>query len=182
MNNWGKEKIDPASNIPAETWKTQFQNLLNDNSLILGKKDSGDHYKTFDPSLDGIITNKELEDAFKRLKNDKAPGPDRILSDYLKAFKHVAENTLLRIINFIFSNHVCPTIWTQNFLKAIYKKLDVKAPGNYRGLAIGSVFAKLFSFILLYRLNGYIEKNKLISPNQIGFMKGCRTSDHVFQF
>ena len=41
------------------------------------------------------------------------------------------------------------------------------------------LYAKLFSFILLNRLNGYIEKNKLISPNQIGFMKGCRTSDHV---
>ena len=74
---------------------------MNDNSLILRKKDSGDHYKTFDPSLDGIITNKELEVAFKRLKNDKAPGPDRILSEYLKAFKHVAENTLLRILYLI---------------------------------------------------------------------------------
>ena len=85
-----------------------------------------------------------------------------------------------RIINIMFSNHVYPTMWTQNFLKAIYKKKDAKDPGNYRGLAIGSVFAKLFSFVLLNRLNEYIEREKLMSPNQIGFMKGCRTSDHVF--
>ena len=38
----------------------------------------------------------------------------------------------------------------------------------------------MFSFILLNRLNKYIEAKNLISPNQIGFMKECRTSDHVF--
>ena len=34
--------------------------------------------------------------------------------------------------------------------------------------------------ILLKRLKNYIETTKLISPNQIGFMKGSRTSDRIF--
>ena len=53
-------------------------------------------------------------------------------------------------------------------------------PGNYRGLAIGSCFAKLFSFILLARINDYADEHDLISKNQIGFKKGQRTSDHIF--
>lgn len=68
----------------------------------------------------------------------------------------------------------------QDYLKPLFKQGRTTEPGNYRGLAIGSIFSKLFSFILLERLNKYIEMNKLISNNQIGFMKGCRTSDHIF--
>ena len=68
----------------------------------------------------------------------------------------------------------------KKILKPIYKKSDSKLTDNYRGLAIGSVFAKFFSFILLNRLNTFIDTNKIISPNQIGFMKGSRTSDHIF--
>ena len=53
-------------------------------------------------------------------------------------------------------------------------------PDNFRGLAIGSALAKLFSFILLKRLINFIEYKKLLSPNQIGFVKGKGTSDHIF--
>ena len=80
----------------------------------------------------------------------------------------------------IFSNHMYPKVWTSSFLKPIHKKDKVSITDNYRGLAIGSVFAKLHSFIMLSRLNKYIEEKKLISPNQIGFMKGSRTADHIF--
>ena len=139
-----------------------------------------DYIKTFDPLLDGRVTNEELKNAFNKMKMGKSVGPDQILGEYLKSFWRVAEGTLLRVINLIFSNHIYPSSWTKNFLKPIYKKLDVKNTDNYRGLAIGSAFAKLFSSILLNRLNKYIEDKKLISPYQIGFMKGCRTSDHVF--
>ena len=67
-----------------------------------------------------------------------------------------------------------------NFLKPIFKKESTKDPDNYRGLAIGSTFAKLFSFIMLKRLVEFIDIKKLISPQQIGFMKGKGTSDHIF--
>ena len=67
-----------------------------------------------------------------------------------------------------------------NFLKPIYKKGNSEDPDNYRGLAIGPVLAKLFSIILLNRLTNYIKLKKLISPKQIGFMKGTSTADHIF--
>ena len=67
-----------------------------------------------------------------------------------------------------------------NFFKPIDKKGDILDPDNCRGIAIGSALAKLFSLILLNRLNKFIEDKRLISPNQIGFMKNCRASDHVY--
>ena len=156
-----------------------FQKLFSEDT-VKRKGEMGDYIKTFDPLLDKRVTTDELKNAFNKMKTGKAAGPDQILTEYLKSFRHVAEDTLLKIINAIFSNHIYPSIWTKKNLKPIYKKLDAKLASNYRGLAIGSAFAKLFSFILLNRLNNFIESKKLITPNQIGFMKGSKTSDHVF--
>ena len=64
--------------------------------------------------------------------------------------------------------------------KTIFKKGEIDDPDNFRGLAIGSTFAKLFSQILLKRLTTFIEEKNLLSPNQGGFLKGRSTSDHIF--
>ena len=138
------------------------------------------NYDTFEPSLDGMITKDEVGDALKGMKGKKSPGPDGVLTEYLKIFGDIAEHILLKLISLMFSHHLYPTVWRLNFLKPIYKKDDSQDPNNYRGLAIGSALAKLYSLILLKRLKNYVHINKYISPNQIGFMEGFRTSDHIF--
>ena len=180
MNNWGKDKPDPTDNITPVVWKKHFKELLYEKDISTTNSKLNNYFNTFEPLLDGVITKEELKDSLKQLKGGKAPGPDGILAEYLQAFGHVAEDTLLKLIKVMFSNHIYPSKWTRNFIKPIYKKHDITIPDNYRGLAIGSVFAKLFSFILLNRLNRYIEEKEIISANQIGFMKGSRTSDHIF--
>ena len=80
----------------------------------------------------------------------------------------------------MFANHVYPTKWSLNFLKPIYKKGKADDTNNFRGLAIASALAKVHSLIILKRLINYVVEKKLISPNQIGFMKDSRTSDHIF--
>ena len=42
------------------------------------------------------------------------------------------------------------------------------------------MFGKLFSLILLQRLEDWIKKYHPISINQIGFREGHRTADHIF--
>ena len=73
---------------------------------------------------------------------------------------NIAEDFILKIMNKIFSNHIYPTIWTKNFLKPIYKKLDVKLTGNYRGLAIGSA---MDSYIYIYI---YVDRSPWLSLRQ----------------
>ena len=121
-----------------------------------------------------------MREALGSLKVGKAPGPDGILSEYLKIFGHTYEDTLLKLLRIIFSQHIYPSKWAMKFIKPIYKKGATNDPDNYRGLAIGSTFAKLFSIILLKRLEIYIYEKKLLSPKQIGFMKGHGTYDHIF--
>ena len=75
---------------------------------------------------------------------------------------------------------IYPSKWNLNFLQPIHKKGDVDNLDNYRGLAVGPAFAKLFSILMLKRLTRFIDTHNLISPNQIGFMKNKCTSDHIF--
>ena len=178
MNNWGKTKNDPTNDIDADKWIQYFRKLLNDDKSTRPTIDN--QPPTFEPTLDSKIKIKELRDALNCLKSGKACSLDDILGEYLKLFGENFEEILLRIINTIFFEKIYPSQWTSNFLRPIFKKGSTKDPDNYRGLAIGSAFAKLFSFILLNRLTEFIDIKKLISPQQIGFMKGKGTSDHIF--
>ena len=181
MNNWGKKQIDPGDNIPTEKWINHFKILLNEKTLTNSNTNTHiNTVNTFDPILDSRISDKELQEALGELKVGKAPGPDEILGEYIKIFGNLFRNILLKLIRHIFAERIYPSNWTVNFLKPIYKKGNKNDPGNYRGLAVGSAFGKLFSIILLNRLIKYINHNNLISPNQIGFMKGSGTADHIF--
>jgi hypothetical protein len=53
-------------------------------------------------------------------------------------------------------------------------------PSCYRGIAISSCISNLFTRILFNRLEKYLEINNSICPEQIGFKRGARTSDHIF--
>ena len=182
MNNWGNDYTEKTDRIKPDTWSNHFKKLLNTQSNINpntseGRQGTGD---TFDPILDRRITIEEMREGLSELKSKKAPGPDGIPAECLRLFGETFENTLYTILRLIFSNCLYPSQWNSNYLKPIYKKGDVEDPDNYRGLAIGSAFAKLFSLILLKRLLKYIDENNLITKKQIGFMKGSRTSDHIF--
>ena len=185
MNNWGIEKTDRTDSITPFKWHNFYKDLLNNSSSSNNlDKQSVEENKNvdpiFEPVLDGRIKISELREALSELKTRKSPGPDAILAEYLKIFGEMYEDILLKIVRIMFSRHIYPTEWDTNYLKPIHKKDDTDDPDNYRGIALGSTFAKLYSLILLKRLTGFIETYKLISPNQIGFMKGSRTSDHIF--
>lgn len=176
MNNWGRSKDDPADRIAPGQWKKHFVALLNGGQDLIPKTEG---YNTFDPVLDGIVTLEELRKVLKKMKLGKSAGLDGVLAEYFKVFAEIAETILLMLLRKLFANGIYPTEWTVNILKPIYKKGEVSDTNNFRGLAIGPALAKIHSLIMLERLTKFVEAQKLISPNQIGFMKGCRTSDHI---
>ena len=179
MNKREKQQHDPVDDISPGKWKTHFQALLNKVKMP-NQENEFPKLNSFEPVLDGRINAQELRDALKGLKIGKAPGQDQILVEYLKVFGNTYECLLLKIVNKIFSSHIYPIQRNTSFLKPIHTKGYTDDPNNFRGLAIGSAFAKLFSMILLQRLNKFVTIKKILSPNQIGFVKGHSTSDHIF--
>lgn len=176
MREWGKEKPDPADGIKPETWKHYYQSLLNKPNAKPMETPPG----RVDPELDKPLLLEELQAAIKRAKSGKAFGPDGIQIEFIKYSTEGIIKILLRLMQMIFKNTMFPTAWTVNYLKPIYKKDCKDDPDNYRGLAIASTISKLYCMILLQRLETHMTNTNMISPNQIGFRRGYRTSDHVF--
>ena len=50
---------------------------------------------------------------------------------------------------------------------------------NYRGISRSSFLSKLFSSVIYFRILEANGKFSSISNNQVGFLKGHRTADHV---
>lgn len=70
--------------------------------------------------------------------------------------------------------------WNLSLLQSIYKSGDPMEPNNYRGISVCNCSGKLFIRLLQKRLDVFLESNNLLSPNQVGFRKGQRTTDNIF--
>ena len=90
------------------------------------------------------------------------------------------KEAILKLFNFIFTSSVYPQEWAKSIISVIFKSGDKSMCDNYRGIAISSCLGKLFAAVLNKRLRDYVLDKKLVPENQIGFMPGSRTSDHIF--
>jgi hypothetical protein len=73
-----------------------------------------------------------------------------------------------------------PHSWALCSITPIHKGGDPNDPGTYRGIAVGSLLAKLYASLLNQRLTAWCEKNNLRARGQSGFRKDMRTGDQVF--
>ena len=126
------------------------------------------------------ITNIEIEKALKRLNKRACPGPDNISGNLLCTGEKELMPLFSLFFNKLFSHSKQPKLFSLNFLITIFKKGEIWDLDNYRGIAIGSTLGKIFALIILNRLETLIKNTHPISPNQVGFKKGHRTSDHIF--
>ena len=67
--------------------------------------------------------------------------------------------------------------WLHSLVTAIHKKGAKEDPDNYRGISLMSCLGKLFLTVINNRLTEFCLHKGLLSPSQLGFVKGNRTSD-----
>jgi hypothetical protein len=127
------------------------------------------------------ITEKEVLDAVKTLKNGKACSSDMILNEFLKNSISKLLPVFVKIFNIVFESGIIPDSWAKGIICPIFKnKGDRANPDNYRGITILSCFGKLFTCILNNRLSCYVENYNVLCEEQAGFRKGYGTVDHIF--
>ena len=130
-------------------------------------------------SLNFKITNEEILQATNKLAPGKSSGVDGILNEMLKIGIHKLLPSLHKLFNIILTSGTFPTTWGSNTLSPLHKTGDRNACDNYRGIAVGSNLSKLFCSILHNRISIFCEQNHIIPPNQIGYKKKTRTTDHI---
>ena len=85
-----------------------------------------------------------------------------------------------KLFNFILKHEYFPKDWCRGFIIPIFKSGDQMNPSNYRGITISSCFGKVFTGIMNQRLVNFASSQNIFVDEQIGFMKNCRTADHIF--
>lgn len=132
-------------------------------------------------STDGGITVLEIAKAIKKLKNKKAPGPDNITTEILKAIWMASPGCLHALYNRCFNAGKFPKDWKRAHVKIILKQAD-KDPAlikSYRPISLLSVAGKVYERIIVERLANICEDSNEHSTNQFGFTRGRSTEDAI---
>lgn len=93
-----------------------------------------------------------LHTCFKHLKHSKNPGIDGIciLAEMIKYGGDLLESCLMLLFNCMLASHF-PERLSVGLIIAVYKSGHKSDMSNYRGITVGSVFAKLFAMVLEQR-------------------------------
>ena len=87
---------------------------------------------------------------------------------------------LTRTFNYILELQDFPESWAEGLRSALYKSGQRQCTGNYRGITVLSIFAKIFEMCVHNRLTFVNEAFGKIDESNGGFIKGSRTSDNMF--
>ena len=178
---------DKAEKINRNQWFTHFRDLLHSNTNQIDNdrqntiKDELFQYENSFQSgtLDYEITEKDIIDACKKLKNNKASAYDMVKNEMIKSALPFKKHTVVKVFNKLLQEGQFPVSWTEGIIIPIYKQGGYTDPNNYRGITLNSCLGKLFCHVLNTRISNDLE-NQSFLKEQAGFRKNFRASDQVF--
>lgn len=104
------------------------------------------------PFLDKEIDPPELNKILRKMRNNKTPGPDNLLSEFYKNLQSSAKIFLLNLFNKILNSGEIPNNWSKFNQILLYKKGKQTDPLNYRGITLANAITKIFTTIIVNRL------------------------------
>ena len=117
------------------------------------------------------ITEEEIKNTIKKLKNNKSPGPDGFPGEFYKCFQAEMIPLLHRVYNYALNARDPPRTWGEAVISVIHKEgKDPTHCASYRPISLLCNDVKILSAIIAKRLQKII--NKLINPDQTGFIPG----------
>ncbi|CAL5400242.1 unnamed protein product [Camellia sinensis] len=161
-----------------ERWKNYFEKLLNEEhgSTTIGEEIISNTINQ-DYRFYRRIRNFEVEIALKKMKSNKALGPDDIPIEAWKCLGKKGVAWLTRLFSKILLTRNMPDEWRKSILVPIYKnKGDVQNCNNYRGIKLMCHIMKVWERVMERRLRDITE----VSENQFGFMPGRSTMEAIY--
>ena len=136
--------------------------------------------KIIKPMKNPLITVEEVERQIKRMRTNKAPGPDGIKAELYKVMLENRElvSILTISLNGILEETHIPDDWRVSNTVLIQKK---RKPTVYdlRPLALTNTSYKIMMGIIKDKINEHLKVNDLFSELQAGSTPGRRTSDNL---
>ena len=143
-----------------------------------------------DPAIRGFtselknvrFTPHQIKRKIRDLKPHSAAGPDGIGPQLLKKLQDVLAEPLAAVMNKSMISGMVPEDWKMANVTPIFKKGDRDDPANYRPVSLTSVPCKLMESLIKEKIVSHLEKNKLISKSQHGFMRGRSCTTNLVEF
>uniref|UniRef100_T1IHP6 Reverse transcriptase domain-containing protein n=1 Tax=Strigamia maritima TaxID=126957 RepID=T1IHP6_STRMM len=152
IKKFTRRKQIVGQNIADADWNAHFMNLL-------GGTDAK-------PPWDDLGF-AEFSAQIAKLKNNKSPGPDQLINEFLKALPSGPRRRLLGWIN---------EIWRQQaWLPQRRVAGDASLPSNYRGITLLNGIYKVITAMMAKRISSWLEENHKIKESQAGFRRGYNT-------
>ena len=137
--------------------------------------------------LNDPITQEEVRKAMQKMHDGKSAGVDGIPAEFLvHAFPtddkslHVLIPEITHTFNLVFGG-VYPKEWAECAIIPVPKSNgDPRDKDDYRGIAVGNAVSKLYSTVLLLRMDDWAERENKRARGQAGFRTGRCTADNVF--
>lgn len=130
-------------------------------------------------SIQGF-TEEELTSATSRMKNKKAPGPDGVTYEIVKATARICTKYVLEVLNRLLKNGVYPDIWKSASLRLLEKpKKREEDSTAYRPICLMNTMGKLYEALIAGRMVAELNEREGISNNQYGFRKERSTTEAI---
>ena len=142
------------------------------------QNDNDEQETTSTPSA-GVdeISDEELEQSLKSMKNRKAAGPDGLNSELFKYGGPVLSNRLLESINKCWKERSIPEEWGQARVKSLFNEVKRDDCSNYRGVSLKSG-SKTYAKIITQRFKTISVA--ILIEEQTGFRVARSCIDNVF--
>ena len=167
-----------GNNLSSSDFYNYFKSLLCDSNSTQQLQWCSDF--RIDPFLDSPFELRELGIVLKTLKTGKAPGEDRISYEFYVNAPIAYQEEVLLLFNRIFLTESIPNSFLRSIVVPCFKKGDVNTVSNYRGLSLLDSVYKIFTGLILSRLNSWLECHNIINEYQAGFRKNYSTVDNLF--
>ena len=158
-----------------KNWHKHFKDLLGREPVI---HDEHKEINTIFENLQytsGSFTMDELIKARSKITLGKASGPDNIPPEVIKLCN--IEQPLLDFANDLLLNGCKPDQWSISNIIPVPKKGDLSKGGNYRGISLNAITAKMVNRMILNRIQPVLDPH--LRPNQNGFRPGRSTSSQI---
>ena len=129
--------------------------------------------------LNADITCEEACAALKRLKRNKAAGVDGIKAEFILDAADLLLTPLVMTFNQVLQRGV-PASWCVGVVHPIFKAGYRNDPGDYRGITVVVILAKLYAMVLEARATAWAEDKRCRAKGQAGFRKDFCTTDQLF--
>ncbi|KAJ8397572.1 hypothetical protein AAFF_G00438480 [Aldrovandia affinis] len=159
-------------------WVEHFRKVLNQPTLpMLFNLDQEPPAPTLNITSDEI-SGIEVARAIKSLKNNKAPGLNKVSAELLKHGREVIVESLTHLFNLIWHSEDVPADWRSGVIVTLPKKGNLSDCNNWRGITLLCIPGKVFCSVLLQRLK--TEVDNILREEQAGFRKGRSCSEQIF--